>query len=168
MDASELLLTLRTANPGQTRKAGNVLGRLLKRGAVLALDGDLGSGKTVFVQGLAKGLGIKNVKDIRSPTFAIIQEHPARIPLCHVDLYRLEETEVRGLGLEEYWRDDAVHPEGWVVAVEWAQKAGAALPRDGGFTDILYVTFKHESEKVRILNFSGEKKWKKRLRSAKF
>ena len=92
-----------TAGPEATRKLGTNLGRILTAGALLALEGNLGSGKTVFVQGLARGLGIKKPGEIRSPTFAIIQENKAgKIPLCHVDLYRIKnESEWRERGIEE-------------------------------------------------------------------
>ncbi len=168
MPRLEKILSLKSLSPDQTRRIGSRLGKELEVGVVFALNGDLGSGKTVFVQGLAKGLGVKNPKEIRSPTFAIIQEHSARIPLCHVDLYRLAEPEVRNLGLEEYWIADSSHPSGWVVAVEWAQKARGLLPSAGDSTTALRIDFKFESEKTRTFNFFGNKKWKKILKKIKF
>jgi tRNA threonylcarbamoyladenosine biosynthesis protein TsaE len=87
------------------------LAPLLHPGDVLALEGDLGSGKTVFVQGLSAGLKVKEPSEVRSPTFSLIHEYSGPVPLCHADLYRLKEKETLGLGLEEYWQDKE-----WVVA----------------------------------------------------
>jgi tRNA threonylcarbamoyladenosine biosynthesis protein TsaE len=88
---------------------------------VIALSGDLGAGKTCFVQGLAEGLGIEG--PVTSPTFVMIAEHAGRLPLYHADLYRTESlAEIRRLGLEELL-DGA-----GVTAIEWAEKAEPLLP----------------------------------------
>ncbi len=161
------IFTLQSRSPGHTGRIGRALGRSLKRGVVLSLDGDLGSGKTVFVRGLAQGLGIAAPQEVRSPTFAIIQEHQGRrIPLCHVDLYRLERPEIEGLGLEEYWHSNAERPEGWVVAVEWAQKGGGYVPAKGANT--LKIRFDQRGKSTRILNFFGNKQWERNLKTLKF
>jgi len=95
------------------------LGRSLGTGAFVLLCGDLGAGKTVFVRGLAAGLGI-NPDDVTSPTFVLIQRYRGHIPLVHADLYRLDSAAaVDDLGLEELG-------SGGVVAVEWAER----LPRE--------------------------------------
>jgi tRNA threonylcarbamoyladenosine biosynthesis protein TsaE len=92
---------------------------LLEPGVILLLKGNLGSGKTTFVQGLGKGLGIKSA--ITSPTFTLIDEYDCgRLPLYHIDLYRLEASQVGSLHLSEYWRGDDF-PLG-VVAIEWAER----------------------------------------------
>ena len=108
-------------SPEDTWKlAAEILGHL-PRTAVLALHGDLGSGKTCFVQGLAHAMGIPRA--ITSPTFTIINEYPGDRPLYHVDLYRLaglEET--YAFGFEEYLAPDGI------TAIEWAEKAGGMLP----------------------------------------
>jgi tRNA threonylcarbamoyladenosine biosynthesis protein TsaE len=104
-------------SPRGTRGLARRLGETLRPGAVLALAGDLGAGKTAFVQGLAEGLGIH--EPVLSPTFALMNVYPdGRWPLVHLDLYRLDDPEaVRALGLDEQLsRPDAV------VAVEWADK----------------------------------------------
>lgn len=109
-------------NPDQTRHIGCTLGKALKGGEVLAITGDLGSGKTQLVKGIAQGLGIAP-SDITSPTFTLIHEHEGHIPLFHVDLYRLEKPgEVEAIGLEEYFSRDGV------VAIEWAERATTLLP----------------------------------------
>jgi tRNA threonylcarbamoyladenosine biosynthesis protein TsaE len=88
---------------------------------VVALSGDLGAGKTCFIQGLAAGLGVAG--PVTSPTFIMIAEHAGRLPLYHVDLYRTESLEeIRGLGLEELLDGPGV------TAIEWAEKAEPLLP----------------------------------------
>ncbi len=116
----------------QTQKLGFELAKSLKGGEVLALHGDLGSGKTTFMQGLAKGLGIK--RNIISPTFIIMrtyeigmENHESRITnLYHVDLYRIEsERDVEGLGLLELLGEKEN-----IVAIEWPEKIENLLPKD--------------------------------------
>jgi tRNA threonylcarbamoyladenosine biosynthesis protein TsaE len=88
---------------------------------VVALSGDLGAGKTCFIQGLASGLGIAG--PVTSPTFVLIAEYTGRLPLYHVDLYRTESLgEIRALGLEE------MLDGGGITAIEWAEKAEPLLP----------------------------------------
>jgi tRNA threonylcarbamoyladenosine biosynthesis protein TsaE len=100
-----------------TLAVGEKLGSLLTSGIFLALVGDLGAGKTVFVQGLAKGLEVSEKYYITSPTYTLINEYPGRLPLFHVDLYRLEGSDdVETIGL---WDDFC---ENAVFAVEWADK----------------------------------------------
>jgi tRNA threonylcarbamoyladenosine biosynthesis protein TsaE len=102
-----------------TQEIAEFLATLLEPGVILLLKGNLGSGKTTFVQGLGKGLGIKSA--ITSPTFTLIDEyHCGRLPLYHIDLYRLEGSQVGSLHLSEYWRGEDF-PLG-VVAIEWAER----------------------------------------------
>ncbi|MBD3881220.1 tRNA (adenosine(37)-N6)-threonylcarbamoyltransferase complex ATPase subunit type 1 TsaE [Phormidium tenue FACHB-886] len=106
-------------NPQATHQLGTRLGQLLTAGSVLLLEGDLGSGKTTFVQGIAAGLGITEA--VVSPTFILLNEYPeGRLPLYHLDLYRLQPTEVKALYLENYWEGIEV-PLG-IVAIEWAER----------------------------------------------
>jgi len=98
---------------------GHTLGQCLPAGTVLLLAGDLGSGKTTLVQGLGAGLGITD--SLASPTFTLINEYPeGRVPLYHIDLYRLDPGQVDGLYLEQYWPGDEVAPG--IVAIEWAER----------------------------------------------
>ncbi|MBW1982720.1 MAG: tRNA (adenosine(37)-N6)-threonylcarbamoyltransferase complex ATPase subunit type 1 TsaE, partial [Deltaproteobacteria bacterium] len=91
-----------TASPEDTRRLAEILGSLLQPGDVIALFGELGSGKTVFAQGLARGLQVPESYYITSPTFSIVNEYPGRIPFYHIDLYRVAgDTEVEELGLVE-------------------------------------------------------------------
>lgn len=102
-----------------TRKFGVVLGQSLPAGTVILLQGDLGAGKTTLVQGIAEGLEIQD--SIESPTFTLINEYLAgRIPLYHLDLYRLEPEEVENLHLESYW--DGLEMDLGIVAIEWAER----------------------------------------------
>lgn len=102
---------------GQTVALGRALGRRLDHGIVLLLFGDLGSGKTAFTQGLARGLGVPASYVVTSPTYTLINEYPGRCPLYHVDLYRLPApVDPDELGLFELFDEDGV------VAVEWAQR----------------------------------------------
>src|SRR6476469_6602 len=102
-----------------TRKFGFALGRSLPAGTVILLEGDLGAGKTTLVQGIAEGLGISD--SIESPTFTLINEYfTGRIPLYHLDLYRLEPEEAEALHLESYW--DGLERDLGIVAIEWAER----------------------------------------------
>ena len=111
-------------NPGETFELGRQFAAQLRRGDVLALAGDLGAGKTQFTKGLAAGLGIET--EVTSPTFTLIHEYPGgRLPLFHIDLYRLEEAgEVLGIGLDEYLDG------GGVTLIEWADKFAPLIPPD--------------------------------------
>src|ERR671912_674099 len=114
--ASPEIHTTRSENG--TFALGAVLGSNLEPGTFVLLHGDLGAGKTAFVRGMVVGLG-GNPDDVSSPTFVLIQHYKGRIPLVHVDLYRLESgAAVDDLGLEEL-------ASGAVVAIEWAER----LPR---------------------------------------
>ena len=102
-----------------TRELGRNLAQSLSPGSVILLEVDLGSGKTTLVQGLGEGLGIKD--PIVSPTFTLINEYlEGRIPLYHLDLYRLEPPEVEALNLEAYW-EGIEFPLG-IVAIEWSER----------------------------------------------
>jgi tRNA threonylcarbamoyladenosine biosynthesis protein TsaE len=98
---------------------GRTLGRSLPPNSIILLLGDLGAGKTTFVQGLAEGLGID--EPILSPTFTLINEYTeGRIPLYHLDLYRLQPSQVAELYPETYWEGVEVTPG--ITAIEWAQR----------------------------------------------
>jgi tRNA threonylcarbamoyladenosine biosynthesis protein TsaE len=108
----------RTPAPEETQRLARRLGELCRAGDVLALSGDLGAGKTCFVQGLARGLEVAE-NEVVSPTFTLIQHHPGRVALDHIDLYRLgTEEELSELGL----RDGEILGGEGVAAVEWAER----------------------------------------------
>lgn len=101
-----------------THSLGIALGQSLWAGSLLLLSGEMGSGKTTLIQGLGEGLGIPEA--IVSPTFTLINEYSeGRLPLYHLDLYRLQPSEVAALHLETYW--EGVETELGIVAIEWAE-----------------------------------------------
>jgi tRNA threonylcarbamoyladenosine biosynthesis protein TsaE len=105
----------------ETRAAGERLGARLEAGAVVACIGELGAGKTCFLQGLARGLGV--LSPVTSPTFVLINEYRGRVPVHHLDAYRTESlTEVLDLGIEELMHGDGV------TVIEWADKLIPILP----------------------------------------
>jgi tRNA threonylcarbamoyladenosine biosynthesis protein TsaE len=110
---------LNLPNLQATHDLGVRLGKKLKPGTVLLLTGDLGTGKTSLVQGIGAGLGI--VETLESPTFTLLNEyHDGRVPLYHLDLYRLTPSEVAELYLEGYW-DGTEAPLG-IMAIEWCDR----------------------------------------------
>ena len=118
--------TIALPNANATLMLGMDLGKSLTAGSVLLLTGELGSGKTTLVQGLARGLDIDDA--IVSPTFTIINEYfGGRLPLYHLDLYRLSTSEVNDLQLESYW--SGIETQLGIVAIEWAQRL-PYLPTD--------------------------------------
>ena len=122
------LLTFELTGPQATRALGERLGSLLRGGEVIALRGDLGAGKTTFVQGLAQGLGL-SWDEVTSPTFVLaVSLSGGRLLLNHVDLYRLDEEEALELGLEEMMTGPG--SENGVTAVEWAERAEGILPAE--------------------------------------
>ncbi len=127
----------------QTRRLGAHLGKFLQSGDLLLLEGDFGSGKTTFTQGIAQGLGI-DARYVNSPTFTLINEYDGeQAHLSHVDLYRLEgDEQVATLGLEDYLSG------GGVTVIEWPLEAAAWLP-----DEYMLVRFSHLSETKRTLRF---------------
>jgi tRNA threonylcarbamoyladenosine biosynthesis protein TsaE len=113
------MTAITTHSESETAAAGCELAGTLEAGAIVLLSGDLGAGKTAFVRGLAEALGI-DPREVTSPTFTLVQEYRGgRLPLFHVDLYRLGAREVDDLGLDEMML------EGGVMAIEWPDR----LPR---------------------------------------
>lgn len=112
--------TFITKDEQETKQLAKSLAQILRGGDVLALDGELGAGKTVFAKGLAEGLGIKEPVD--SPTFTIVKEYEGKLPFFHLDLYRLDSSEP--LGLEEYLDGEGI------CLIEWASRISDWLPDD--------------------------------------
>ena len=101
-----------------TQRLGQVLGEQLSAGSVVLLKGNLGAGKTTLVQGIGAGLG---VDEIDSPTFTLVNEYmDGRVPLYHIDLYRLSAEQADGMQLETYW--DGLEVEPGIVAIEWSER----------------------------------------------
>ncbi|WP_078429383.1 tRNA (adenosine(37)-N6)-threonylcarbamoyltransferase complex ATPase subunit type 1 TsaE [Alkalihalobacterium alkalinitrilicum] len=113
--------TFISQSPDDTYKFGEQLAQQLMAGDVITLEGDLGAGKTSFTKGIGKGLGVQRV--INSPTFTIIKEYKGSIPLYHMDVYRLEDSE-EDLGFDEYFEGEGV------TVVEWASRIEEMLPEE--------------------------------------
>ncbi len=135
-----------TKSAKETKALGKKIAANLKGGAILALTGELGSGKTTFAQGLAKGLGIK--QRIISPTFILVRKYDLGFKnFYHIDFYRLEtgiEKEVRNLGIEEIWDD----PRN-IVVIEWAEKIKKMIPKNA-----TWIEFKNLGENERKIKTS--------------
>ena len=115
--------TLLSQSPEETHRLGIELGKSLDAGDLVALTGELGSGKTCLIQGIAVGLDILNPKQVTSPTFTLINEYQGRVPIYHFDLYRINKLEeLFDLGFEEYFYGKGV------TLVEWAEKILDWLP----------------------------------------
>lgn len=115
------MLKYKTKDVIETQKIGHYLGDLLKPGDVVSLEGDLGAGKTTFVQGICQGLGV--AEPVTSPTFAIMHHYDGKYPVHHIDAYRIEnDLELQELGLEEYLDGEGVS------LVEWAENISSVMP----------------------------------------
>jgi tRNA threonylcarbamoyladenosine biosynthesis protein TsaE len=112
----------------ETKAIAAKIGERLSAGAVVALTGELGAGKTTFSQGFAQGLGVKEYVD--SPTFSIMKIYEGRLPLYHFDVYRLDESSAEELGLDEYFYGDGV------CLVEWPDRIKELLPENTIFLTI--------------------------------
>ena len=128
-----------TRSVDETQKLGEIIGTAVTGGTVLALTGDLGSGKTAFVQGLARGLEVPYDYYITSPSYTLINEYPGRYPLFHVDLYRISDPmDMENIGLYEI-----LHNSG-IVAIEWADRIEQKL-----LPDPINIHFELTGEKSR-------------------
>jgi tRNA threonylcarbamoyladenosine biosynthesis protein TsaE len=135
---------LRTPSAEATRELAAAIGPLLGGGDVLVLAGDLGAGKTTFTQGLAVSLGV--TAPVTSPTFTLVHEYTGRVPVVHIDVYRLEHLqEVHDLGFDELVGGDAI------AVVEWGDVLGPLLPPDR-----LHVAFEYASddENTRVVSLT--------------
>lgn len=118
-------ITIDVPDLAGTEALGRRLGPLLFPGAVVALVGPLGAGKTHFVRAVAEGLGVRNPAAVTSPTFTLVHEYPARLPIYHFDAYRLASAhEFTDLGTDEYFHGDGV------CLVEWADRFPETLPSE--------------------------------------
>jgi tRNA threonylcarbamoyladenosine biosynthesis protein TsaE len=120
-----MFVTIEIENLAGTEAFGHRLGELLFPGAVIALVGPLGAGKTHLTRAVTEGLGVRNPNAVTSPTFVLIQEYPSRLPIFHFDAYRLSgPREFLDLGVEEYYE------AGGVCLIEWADRVESALPAE--------------------------------------
>ncbi|MBU2595704.1 tRNA (adenosine(37)-N6)-threonylcarbamoyltransferase complex ATPase subunit type 1 TsaE [Patescibacteria group bacterium] len=133
-----------TNSSRETKELAKKFSKKIKGGEVLALKGDLGSGKTTFVQGLAKGLDVK--ENITSPTFVILNLHKSKkgLQLAHFDLYRLNnERDLEGIGATDYLGKDKI-----ISVIEWPERAKKLLPKN-----TIWITFEHIDENRRKITF---------------
>ncbi|OGQ84360.1 MAG: tRNA (adenosine(37)-N6)-threonylcarbamoyltransferase complex ATPase subunit type 1 TsaE [Deltaproteobacteria bacterium RIFCSPLOWO2_12_FULL_60_19] len=138
-------LSMITGSAAQTRSWGKKLGRLLKGGEIVGLSGELGSGKTCFVRGIAEGLGVGKEAWIRSPTFTLINEYDGRLPLYHIDLYRIGSArELEELNLRDYLFSDGA------TVVEWFEH----LPKEE-VDEYLLIDFEHGGGNKRKLTVTA-------------
>jgi tRNA threonylcarbamoyladenosine biosynthesis protein TsaE len=136
-------LVIETLSADETRSLGQKIAKQLKPKDILALFGPLGAGKTTLIQGLAEGLEVKDY--VTSPTFVLINEYKGRLPLYHIDLYRLESIgQIEDLGIAEYFEKDGV------TVIEWADRLGDNLP-----DDIKSIEIEPLSETQRRFNIEG-------------
>ena len=135
------IFVIESSSTRETKMWGRRLGSMLEGGELLAFSGDLGVGKTCFIKGVARGLSLRE-ENILSPTFTMIQEHRGRLPLYHIDLYRLDNVVLDDLGLREYLFSDSI------AAVEWFERL-----QEGGQIDRLAVRISYSGANSRRIEF---------------
>jgi tRNA threonylcarbamoyladenosine biosynthesis protein TsaE len=122
-----------SSSPQKTEQIGLLLGEMLIRGDIIALSGELGTGKTTLVRGMALGMGLEK-DDVASPSFTLVNEYRGPLPLFHLDLYRLhDEKELLDIDFEAYIRGEGV------VVIEWADRISGAVPSDAIWITLRYV-----------------------------
>ena len=130
----------RTESPEETQSLGEAFGKTLKPGDVVALIGDLGTGKTCLTQGIARGIGIAADEVVSSPSYILINEYNGKIPIYHIDLYRLENiTEIADLGIGEYIDSNGI------CIIEWAERMQESLPET---CTRIYITWEDENTRI--------------------
>ncbi len=137
-----------STSAAQTKKLGKKLASRLQKGDVLALSGQLGAGKTCLSQGICRGLGVDVKIAVTSPTFTLVNEYQAQMPVYHIDLYRIaSDEEFYFSGLDEFFTDDAV------TIVEWANKHADVIPDRALF---ITITFGDNFERIIQLSCNEE------------
>ena len=141
-----------TKNSQETIQKAFDFAKNLKAGDIVLLEGELGSGKTTFVKGLAKGLKAK-VKDVNSPTFVLMNIYKGKIPIYHFDLYRLEKPqEIESLNIDEYLQANGV------AVIEWPKRLGQQMP-----SPTYWIEFKHKGENIRQICISSPLKLQRKI-----
>jgi tRNA threonylcarbamoyladenosine biosynthesis protein TsaE len=139
-------VVVQTKSASETIRLGRSIGRHLRPGDVVALVGELGTGKTQFIKGLAAGVGVGRSTYIASPSFTLINEYPGSVPFYHLDLFRLQqEKEAEELGLEDYFQYKGI------MAIEWADKIPSLLPKE-----MLLILFAYTGINTRTLEVTGK------------
>jgi tRNA threonylcarbamoyladenosine biosynthesis protein TsaE len=141
-------VVLQTKNSSETIRIGKSMGGHLLPGDVVALVGELGTGKTHLIKGLAAGAGVEKSSYIASPSFTLINEYPGKVPFYHIDLFRLgTEKEAEELGLEEYFGSNGI------TVIEWADKIPSLLP-----DEILWIHIHYTGEHTRSIEIEPKGK----------
>ena len=140
---------LTTNSPKQTIAFGHFLGQRVKGGEVLAIEGNLGTGKTHLIKGIAAGVGADQMDQVNSPTFVLVNEYQGRLDMYHIDAYRLDRPE----DFELLGFDDFLYP-GAIVLIEWADKVKAVL-RD---MDTIDLHLAHVSDTKRSITIENAPK----------
>lgn len=136
-------MKLLSKNEDETKDIGRKLGEKLKRGDVVCLYGELGSGKTTMVKGLASVFGIDE-RDITSASFTIIAEYDEEVPFYHIDLYRVTSEDVPELGLQEYFGGEGIS------VIEWAERAEGEIPETS-----IKVSLTYTDNNIREIEITG-------------
>lgn len=136
-------MVLQSKSEAETKEIGRKLGKRLKAGNVVCLYGELGSGKTIMVKGIASVIGIDE-RDITSASFTIIAEYKGAVPFYHIDLYRIEHERVADLGLQEYLYGDGIS------VIEWAERAEGEIPDES-----IKVQFSYTGNDSREIKIEG-------------
>jgi len=145
MDTFEIF----TNSPATTLAMGKKIGEKLTTGSIIAMTGELGCGKTLLTRGICEGLGVPH-RQVSSPTFVLVNEYKGRLPVFHMDLYRLGNIDD---GFEIGIMDYFTRAEGGVMVIEWAEKMLSILPRD-----MLKIEFEILGEKKRRIKFTSKSK----------
>jgi tRNA threonylcarbamoyladenosine biosynthesis protein TsaE len=131
---------------GDTQTLGEQLGHVLDPGDIVCLYGELGSGKTVLSKGIAKGLGVTDKRAVRSPSFVLMHRYQGRVPVYHIDLYRLDgPADLADIGVREFLGGDGV------AVIEWADKLEVPLP-----SERLDITLTHRTEETRLITITPQ------------
>ncbi len=137
-------MTFVTTSPEQTEQLGRTLGNYLKKGAFIALYGDLGGGKTCFTRGIVATAAPESLHLVASPTFAIMNEYPGSVPVYHFDFYRLtSDHEIAELGFDDYFNGNGI------CIAEWAERLGNMLPPEH-----IKVLLEHAGDDTRRITLS--------------
>lgn len=153
MIGKEKQFTLLLQNPEATHAFGRCLGEMAMPGDVICLEGDLGAGKTTLTQAIAIGLEVPDAPYVTSPSFAIFHEYPGRIPLYHMDFYRLHDaSEVADLGLDEYFSLSGL------TVIEWPIRAAGLLPPDR-----LLLEIANPGDDSRVILCTCTERWEDRI-----
>jgi tRNA threonylcarbamoyladenosine biosynthesis protein TsaE len=140
-------MTFETKSQEETIELGIRLGKVLTKGTIIGFFGDLGSGKTTMIKGVAQGLEVNEL--VKSPSFVVVTEYKGRLPIYHIDLYRISNSnELPEFGFEQYLYGDGI------TLIEWAERAGNFLPANA--VKIKFEIINHNQRRITITNFNGE------------